>query len=141
MGRDGQKCRIRKMHNAARYCGVGMDESCIVWEFNECEFLDAHSPAVTQTRPAIASSYFLAGPRWAGTACQASMREMLQMRAPGIENARSGLYCMRTTSDMPENGSKPRHCTSLSETRLIFCGRDISASFSCKLRQIERLFN
>lgn len=53
------------MHNAARYCWVGVDGSCIVWEFNECEFLDAHNPAVTEIRPAKGWSYFLAGPRWA----------------------------------------------------------------------------
>lgn len=52
------------MHNAARYCWVGMDGSCIVWEFTECEFLDAHNPAVTEVRPAKGSTYFLAGPRW-----------------------------------------------------------------------------
>ena len=62
---DSTNMQIWVMHNAARYCWVGMDQSCIVWEFNECEFLDAHNPAVTETRPAIGSSYFLAGPRWA----------------------------------------------------------------------------
>lgn len=62
---DSTNMQIWVMHNAARYCWVGTDGSCIVWEFNECEFLDAHNPAVTEIRPAKGSTYFLAGPRWA----------------------------------------------------------------------------
>ncbi len=61
---DSTNMQIWVMHNAARYCWVGLDGSCIVWEFNECEFLNAHNPAVTEVRPAQGSSYFLAGPRW-----------------------------------------------------------------------------
>ena len=59
---DSTNTQVWVMHNAARYCWVGMDDSCIVWEFNECEFLDAHNPAVTEIRPAKGSTYFLAGP-------------------------------------------------------------------------------
>ena len=62
---DSTNMQVWVMHNAARYCWVGLDGSCIVWEFNECEFLDAHNPAVTEIRPAKGSTYFLAGPRWA----------------------------------------------------------------------------
>lgn len=61
---DSTNMQVWVMHNAARYCWVGMDGSCIVWEFNECEFLDAHNPWVTEIRPAKASTFFLAGPRW-----------------------------------------------------------------------------
>ncbi|NNF56220.1 MAG: aminopeptidase P family protein [Acidimicrobiales bacterium] len=61
---DSTNMQIWVMHNAARYCWVGLDGSCIVWEFNECEFLDAHNPVVTEVRPAIGSTYFLAGPRY-----------------------------------------------------------------------------
>ena len=61
---DSTNMQIWVMHNAARYCWVGMDGSCIVWEFNECEFLNAHNPAVTEVRPAQGSTFFLAGPRW-----------------------------------------------------------------------------
>lgn len=61
---DSTNMQVWVMHNAARYCWVGLDGSCIVWEFNECEFLDAHNPAVTEVRPAKSSTYFLAGPRW-----------------------------------------------------------------------------
>lgn len=61
---DSTNMQLWVMHNAARYCWVGMDGSCIVWEFNECEFLDAHNPAITDIRPAKGSTYFLAGPRW-----------------------------------------------------------------------------
>lgn len=61
---DSTNMQVWVMHNAARYCWVGIDESCIVWEFNECDFLDAHNPLVTEVRPAKGSSYFLAGPRW-----------------------------------------------------------------------------
>ncbi len=62
---DSTNMQVWVMHNGARYCWVGMDGSCIVWEFNECEFLDAHNPLVTEVRPARGSTYFLAGPRWA----------------------------------------------------------------------------
>ena len=65
---DSTNMQVWVMHNAARYCWVGMDGSCIVWEFNECEFLDAHNPAITEIRSAIGSTYFLAGPRWAEAA-------------------------------------------------------------------------
>ncbi len=65
---DSTNMQVWVMHNAARYCWVGMDGSCIVWEFNECEFLNAHNPAVTEVRPAKGSTYFLAGPRWAEAA-------------------------------------------------------------------------
>lgn len=65
---DSTNMQVWVMHNAARYCWVGMDGSCIVWEFNECEFLNAHNPAVTEVRPAKSSTYFLAGPRWAEAA-------------------------------------------------------------------------
>lgn len=65
---DSTNMQIWVMHNAARYCWVGMDGSCIVWEFNECEFLSIHNPAVTEIRPAKGSTYFLAGPRWAEAA-------------------------------------------------------------------------
>ena len=61
---DSTNMQIWVMHNAARYCWVGLDGSCIVWEFNECEFLDAHNPVVTETRPARGSTYFQCGPRW-----------------------------------------------------------------------------
>ena len=62
------------------------------------------------------------------------------MQASGVKNASSGLSCMWAISDMPENGSKPRHYTSLSENRRDYCGRNISASSSRKFRQIEQLF-
>ena len=65
---DSTNMQVWVMHNAARYCWVGMDGSCIVWEFNECEFLNAHNPAVTEVRPAKSSTFFLAGPRWAEAA-------------------------------------------------------------------------
>ncbi len=61
---DSTNMQVWVMHNAARYCWVGLDGSCIVWEFNECEFLDAHNPVVTEVRPAVGSTYFLAGPRY-----------------------------------------------------------------------------
>lgn len=65
---DSTNMQVWVMHNAARYCWVGMNGSCIVWEFNECEFLDAHNPGITEIRPAKGSTYFLAGPRWAEAA-------------------------------------------------------------------------
>jgi len=62
---DATNMQVWVMHNGARYCWVGLDGSLIVWEFNECEFLNAHNHHVTEVRPARGSTYFLAGPRWA----------------------------------------------------------------------------
>ncbi len=62
---DSTNMQVWVMHNGARYCWVGLDGSCIVWEFSECEFLAAHNPLVTEVRPAVGSSFFIAGPRWA----------------------------------------------------------------------------
>ncbi|MFW2381888.1 MAG: M24 family metallopeptidase [Acidimicrobiales bacterium] len=62
---DSTNMQIWVMHNGARYCWVGLDGSCIVWEFSDCEFLAAHNPLVTEVRPAIGSTFFIAGPRWA----------------------------------------------------------------------------
>ncbi|MBT8240929.1 MAG: Xaa-Pro peptidase family protein [Acidimicrobiia bacterium] len=62
---DSTNMQIWVMHNGARYCWVGLDGSCIMWEFSECEFLAAHNPLVTEVRPAVGSTFFIAGPRWA----------------------------------------------------------------------------
>ena len=61
---DSTNMQVWVMHNAARYCWVGLDGSCIVWEFTNCEFLVAHSNVVTEVRPAVGSTFFLSGPRY-----------------------------------------------------------------------------
>ncbi|MEM7274576.1 MAG: Xaa-Pro peptidase family protein [Actinomycetota bacterium] len=61
---DTTNMQVWVMHNASRYAWVGADRSMIVWEFYECEFLSGHNRLVDEVRPAIGSTYFLAGPRY-----------------------------------------------------------------------------
>ncbi len=61
---DTTNMQVWVMHNASRYAWVGVDGSVIVWEFYDCDFMAGHNPIVTEVRPAIGSTYFLAGPRY-----------------------------------------------------------------------------
>ncbi len=60
---DATNMQIWVMHNGARYAWVGADGYVILWDYYGCEFLAAHSEVVDEVRPAIGSTYFLAGPR------------------------------------------------------------------------------
>ncbi len=62
---DTTNMQIWVMHNASRYAWVGADRSVILWEFYECDFFAGHNPNVDEVRPAIGSTYFLAGNRHA----------------------------------------------------------------------------
>ena len=61
---DTTNMQVWVMHNASRYAWVGVDGSLIVWEFYECDFMAGHNPNVTEVRPAVGTTYFLAGPRY-----------------------------------------------------------------------------
>ncbi len=60
---DATNMQVWVMHNGARYAWVGADGHTILWEFAGCEFLAGHSHIVDEIRPAIAATYFAAGPR------------------------------------------------------------------------------
>lgn len=62
---DSTNMQLWVMHNGARYAWVGADGHVILWDYYGCEFLAAHSEVVDEVRPAIGSTYFLAGPRYA----------------------------------------------------------------------------
>ncbi|NNE73772.1 MAG: aminopeptidase P family protein [Acidimicrobiales bacterium] len=85
---DSTNMQIWVMHNGARYCWVGADASVIVWDFYDCEFLAAHSHVVDEVRPAIGSTFFLAGTRYAEKARRwaAEMLDVIAAHAGG--NAR-----------------------------------------------------
>jgi Xaa-Pro dipeptidase len=61
---DSTNMQVWTSRNPSRYCWVGADESVILWEFFECDFLSAHNPHVDEVRRAVSSIYFLAGPRY-----------------------------------------------------------------------------
>ena len=61
---DTTNMQVWVMHNASRYAWVGVDGSVIVWEFYDCDFMAGHNRHVTEVRPAIGTTYFLAGPRY-----------------------------------------------------------------------------
>lgn len=70
---DSTNMQLWITHNAARYCFVGADGKVILWDYVGCEFLSAHLPLITEIRPAVSFTYFLAGgrvaeqaDRWAG---------------------------------------------------------------------------
>lgn len=62
---DSTNMQVWVMHNGARYAWVGADGHVILWDYYGCEFLTAHSDVVAEVRPAIGSTYFLSGPRYA----------------------------------------------------------------------------
>ena len=61
---DTTNMQVWVMHNGARYAWLGADGHTIVWDYPNCEFLSGHSNTVDEVRPAIGSTYFLAGPRF-----------------------------------------------------------------------------
>jgi Xaa-Pro dipeptidase len=60
---DTTNMQLWVMHNGARYAWVGTDGHVILWDYYGCEYLAGHSEVVDEVRPAIGSTYFLAGPR------------------------------------------------------------------------------
>jgi Xaa-Pro dipeptidase len=77
---DSTNMQVWVSHNPSRYCWVGADESVILWEFFECDFLSAHNPHVDEVRPAVSSIFFLAGTRYEEKARQWA-DEMLEVIA------------------------------------------------------------
>ena len=61
---DTTNMQVWVMHNGARYAFVSADGHVIVWDYEGCEFLSGHSHVVDEVRPAIGSTYFLAGPNY-----------------------------------------------------------------------------
>lgn len=61
---DTTNMQIWVMHNAARYAFMSTDGHITVWDYPNCEFLSGHNCLIDDVRPAIGSTYFLAGPRF-----------------------------------------------------------------------------
>lgn len=62
---DTTNMQVWVMHNGARYAWIGADGHVILWEFADCEFFAGHNDLIDEVRPAISSTYFQAGPRFA----------------------------------------------------------------------------
>lgn len=62
---DSTNMQLWVMHNGARYAFVSAAGHVILWDYYGCEYLTAHSEVVDEVRPAIGSTYFLAGSRHA----------------------------------------------------------------------------
>ena len=60
---DTTNMSLWTMHNAVRYAFVAADGPVVMFEFSEGEFLDTHSEAVNEIRPATSFLYFYAGRR------------------------------------------------------------------------------
>ncbi len=67
---DSTNMQLWVMHNGARYAFVSADGHVILWDYYGCEYLAAHAEVVDEVRPAIGSTYFLAGPRHAEQAAR-----------------------------------------------------------------------
>jgi Xaa-Pro dipeptidase len=62
---DTTNMQLWVMHNGARYAFVSADGYVVLWDYYGCEYLAGHTGVVDEVRPAIGSTYFLAGPRYA----------------------------------------------------------------------------
>ena len=60
---DTTNMQVWVTHNAARYAFMSADGHICLWDYPGCEFLSGHNPHVNEVRPAIGSTYFLAGNR------------------------------------------------------------------------------
>ena len=60
---DTTNMQIWITHNAARYAFMSAGGYIILWDYPGCEFLSGHNRHVEEVRPAIGSTYFLAGGR------------------------------------------------------------------------------
>ncbi len=85
---DTTNMQVWVSHNPSRYCWVGADESIILWEFFECDFLSGHNPNVDEVRPADSPLYFLAGPRYEETSRRWADEMLDVIRAHAGPNAR-----------------------------------------------------
>ena len=61
---DTTNMQIWVMHNAARYAFMSADGTIVLWDYDNCQFLAGHHDTVTEVRPAIGTTYFLAGDRF-----------------------------------------------------------------------------
>ena len=61
---DTTNMQLWVMHNAARYAFMSADGYVILWDYDNCQFLAGHHDDIDELRPAIGSTYFLAGDRF-----------------------------------------------------------------------------
>ena len=88
---DTTNMQVWVMHNGARYAWIGADGRTILWEFANCEFFAGHNPLIDEVRPAISSTYFQAGSRYAEQA-RRWVDELLDVAGhrPGAGGKRTG---------------------------------------------------
>lgn len=60
---DSTNMQVWLLHNASRYVFVPADGPVILWEFDHCDFLSAHTESVDEIRPCVPWFYFCAGNR------------------------------------------------------------------------------
>lgn len=60
---DSTNMQLWVAHNAARYAFVSAAGYVILWDYADCEFLSGHSHVIDEVRPAVGSTFFLAGRR------------------------------------------------------------------------------
>jgi len=65
---DTTNMQLWVMHNAARYSLMTADGTVILWDYANCEFLAGHHTHIDEVRPAVGSTYFLVGDRYAEVA-------------------------------------------------------------------------
>lgn len=58
---DSSNMHVWILHNPARACFVGADGHMIVWDYNNCSFLNDHLPLVKEVRTCKSLFYFSAG--------------------------------------------------------------------------------
>ncbi|MGY9074585.1 MAG: M24 family metallopeptidase [Acidimicrobiales bacterium] len=61
---DTTNMQLWAMHNQPRYVYVSAEGHVIVWDYVKCEFFSGHSHVIDEVRPAIGTTFFLAGPRY-----------------------------------------------------------------------------
>lgn len=61
---DTTNMQLWVMHNAARYAFMSADGTIVLWDYDNCQFLAGHHEGVAEVRPAIGTTYFLAGDRF-----------------------------------------------------------------------------
>lgn len=60
---DSTNMQVWLLHNASRYVFVPADGPVVLWEFDHCDFLSAHTESVDEIRPCVPWFYFSAGDR------------------------------------------------------------------------------
>ncbi len=60
---DSTNMQVWLMHNAGRYVFAPTEGPVVLWEFDHCDFLSAHTASVDEIRPSLPWFHFCAGDR------------------------------------------------------------------------------